>query len=269
MIGARPNSEARLSATAVHPAMTSAACSPGGQHQPIVEAVGQLDGEALVGSRVAEPGPERLAAGQLTGPVGQPRLAVPRRRLVDAGLVGRRMGDVLGCSHRRSAYDWCAAGRRRTSRSGPATPPRSRWCRRRRWSTRSSPSVESMSTRTTAPVAAPPSSTRTLKSVRWMRSSAGYRPLSAAPHGHVEGVDRAVALPHRRDALAVDPQLHRGLDRDLDLVDRHDRPLAVVARSPGRPRPRRSPGSIRRPGASAARATRRPPRTASPATRAP
>ena len=42
-----------------------------------------------------------------------------------------------------------------------------------------SPFVESMSTRVTAPVPFSVSSTRTLKSVRCTRSSAGYRPASA------------------------------------------------------------------------------------------
>ncbi len=81
-----------------------------------------------------------------------------------------------------------------------------------------SPSVESTSTRTTAPVVG-----RGVEHphLEVDEVDAGQRRVAAVERGAqgvVEGVDRAVALADGDEALVADPHLHRGLGVDHGLV---------------------------------------------------
>ena len=70
-----------------------------------------------------------------------------------------------------------------------------------------SPLVESISTRVTDAVPVAESSTRTLKSVRWMRVDLRVAWAEGFAQGGVEGVDGAIAFGDLHDALVPDVQL--------------------------------------------------------------
>ena len=152
--GARPNSEARLSATPTAPGQRVPLVLARGQGELALEATGQRQHVALVRALVAELVAARLPVGHdLAGPVGQPRLGPARRRLVGPHGPVAVDGDVLGGGHaatllarvEQAPHEGVDEGLprrlddvRRHADRGP----------------RRSPSVESMSTRTTAPVSA-------------------------------------------------------------------------------------------------------------------
>ena len=118
MAGARPNRAHRRMATAVQPAMASSADSPVGQHQPVLEPPGQLEGEALVGSGAAELEPGRLGGAP---ELGGPRLGPDDWHQLVGGpdLVGLDDGHETGLGHVRLLIGRLdGSGQRPAGRSG-------------------------------------------------------------------------------------------------------------------------------------------------------
>ena len=108
MVGARPNIDARRSATPRHPLDGVVGGLSLLQLQPVAEALGQQQAVALVRALVAQLRARGLAARQVARAVGPPRLGDVVGRLVGARLVDRRDGARTGarpcaCSTRSAA----------------------------------------------------------------------------------------------------------------------------------------------------------------------
>ena len=164
--GARPKSEARFSATPRQPAMASSAldvaeAAAAGEH-----VVGQLEGVALVGARGAEA--RRRGAGRPSRSPGRSARHGSGRRGGDSYVAHRTSSSGLTGTYsgRPSAANATSRSREQAEDEGvdEGLPRRldDVRARRRSWSTSRSPSVDSMSTRTTASVSALSSRTRTL-----------------------------------------------------------------------------------------------------------
>ena len=99
--GARPNSDARRRAIAVH-AGQGVVDALAGLHQDLrSQPGGERQRVALVGSLEAEPGPAGWRPAMSAGPVGHPPVGHVVGRLVAAGRVERRDGRELRRGHRR------------------------------------------------------------------------------------------------------------------------------------------------------------------------
>ena len=74
-----------------------------GEHELALELAGELQRVALVRARVPETRSMGLGTVEVAGPIREPGLGVPRRRLVGARVVVLRTRDVLGSCHTPSS----------------------------------------------------------------------------------------------------------------------------------------------------------------------